>query len=136
MTYYHGSSIKIDSYLQPHSSKVIDDEKAVFATPKKFIACIFIPKWNDDMIGFGSYNDEWFLQENVKDAFKIFNISGYIYTVSSKNFKNDERLGLQDNEFICYETVEILKTEYIENVFDVIKNENINLIYHKEDFNL
>lgn len=131
--YYHGSSTDIkDKYLSPMPSKVLGGEKAVFATNDLYVALLFIPKWSDCDVEFGYYRGQSFIGEHYPGAFdKIFlNKDGYIYYVNSKNFENDERLGLKNIEFISKKKTAILKKKYIKDVFAELKKSPINFITH------
>ena len=117
--YYHGSSAKINE-LKPMSSGVLEGESAVFATDNKSTALMFIGKWNDSDISYGSYGEHHFALELYPNTFDKLKKSGYLYTVSSNGFYHDKRLGLQ-NEFINKNSVKIIKTEKIKNAFNEMK---------------
>lgn len=128
--YYHGSSAEItDTYLKPRPSRVLDGEKAVFATNKRYISLMFIPKWSDSDIEFGFINDKPYAREIYPNAFNILkNVSGYIYYLDSKGFKTDKRLGLQGAEFINKKKVKILESEYIKDAYKELKKSDIKFI--------
>lgn len=129
--YYHGSPVDISGYLEPRPSPVIDNEKAVFATNKKYIALAFIPKWYDKDINLGFFDRILVMTEQYENAFDILNVSGYLYYVDASLFHNDKRLGMQGDEFISKKKVKILKKVYIENVYDKLKKSPIKLVKYK-----
>ncbi len=121
MTYYHGSKTKIEGYLKPMPSRVIDNEKAVFATPSKTLALIYSCKWNDSDIELGRVNGKLVIREQYPNAFDLLKNDGYIYEFSSDGFQTDKRLGMKNDEFINYNKVKILKTYKVSNVLTQIK---------------
>jgi hypothetical protein len=126
---YHGSSTLIKEKLEPRSSKVIENEKAVFATDSIELAIIFIAKWSDCDFNLGYYRDKLYLMELYPDAFNKFkNVSGYIYKVDKSLFNSDERLGMQKHEFISYNDVSIIETIYITDIYDKLKKSSLNMI--------
>jgi len=129
---YHGSSHKI-SKLEPRPSKVIQNEKAVFATDSKDLAVIFIAKWSDCDIDVGYYHNKLYCCEQYPDAFDLLKKDGgYLYSVKSNDFISDERLGMQKHEFISKKSVEIEDTVVIENVYDYLVRSNMTMIKYEE----
>ena len=124
--FYHGSSIDIDGeYLEPRPSRVLDGEKAVFATNNIYISLVFIPQWTDNDFDLTHYNDKWYLVEQYPGAFSIFeNKDGWIYSVDSTNFKSDDRLGMKRTEFISKKKVKIVKRVYIKDVLKILKKKS------------
>lgn len=130
--YYHGSTHKLN-ILKPRNSKVIDNEKAVFATNNKDIAVIFIPKWTDCDIDLGFYKGIPYASEQYPDAFnKLKDVSGYLYYVPKDKFNSDNRLGMKRHEFICRDNVKVQKTEEIKDVYKYLKKSSINLVTYSE----
>jgi hypothetical protein len=134
--YYHGSIFDIDKSktINPSKSAVLNQEKVVFATNKRFIALVFIPRWGDDDIRFGKINGRWYVKENKYRAFEsiFYNVSGYIYHVDSSNFHTDSRLSLKGSEFISKTPVPILKKEFIKNVWNELqKSSELTFIKYK-----
>ena len=122
--YFHGSTINIkNEILKPKSSNVIDNEKAVFATNNKSLSVLFMAKWDDSHIQAGFYNNTLIVEEIYDGAFDKLKVSGYIYYVDPKQFKNDKRLGMQGYEFISNETVKILKRVEIKNAYNYLKRQ-------------
>ena len=125
--YYHGSSTKIEDYLEPMASKVIGGETAVFSTNKYWFALSFIPKWSDDDIANGYFGDIPHMVELTPNAFDVFKgVSGYMYHVDPSQFKKDKRLMRQ--EFISRDKVKILKTDYIEDVYKALLKTAVNMV--------
>ncbi len=127
--YYHGSKEKLP-YLEPRPSRVIDNELAVFATNKLWLAIIFIAGATDYDIELGFINDKPYILEQNPGAFDklLKGVSGYVYFLSKKNFRSDKRLGLQKHEFISRQKEKIIKTKYIPNLYDALKKSETNLI--------
>lgn len=123
---YHGSS-EIIEILEPYYSDILDD-KAVFATNKRWLALCFIAKFKDSDIKIGLVNGIPYLEEVKKDAFDIFKTSGYIYTVSSEGFKSHKKLGLKGSEFIKKTETKIIETEKIDNVYMSLKNTDVYMV--------
>jgi hypothetical protein len=122
MTFYHGTTIDIKDKLIPRPSKVIDNEKAVFATNNIMLATIFISNFKNQDIDLSKYGGKWFLIEQRPNAFKelLKNKSGIIYHLDSSSFSNDKRLGLQGIEFISKTPVKILKKKVIKDIWKCI----------------
>jgi len=130
-TLYHGSPVKL-SVLEPRSSKVIDGEKAVFATDEKWIAMAFIPRWTDDDINLGFHSDGKttvaYLAEMRENAFDVFKTSGYVYSVNSAGFIGDPRLGLRGHEFINKSTVKVKEAEHIVDIWTELRKHKVNFV--------
>ena len=132
--YYHGSSVNISGkYLLPRKSYVINNEKAVFATNRKYIALTFAIKWDDSIFAQGHINKKLYIRELYPNTFDMFKTSGYIYYVNSKGFHGDKRLGMTGFEFIKHGKVKILKKQYIKNVYDELKKSNLRMIKYKKN---
>lgn len=130
--YYHGSSHKVQTLL-PRPSKVIEGEEAVFATDSKDLAVVFIPKWNDCDLDLGYHHNILYVAEQYPGVFeKLKGTSGYLYSVDSKQFKNDHRLGMQMHEFISKDPVNILKTEKIQDVYQYLEKSLMNMITYDQ----
>ena len=120
--YFHGSQTYIkDKVLEPRPSNILNKEKAVFATNKKWIAVFMMAGEND--IGFGFYNNIPYIEEEYPGAFDQLKIGGYIYYMDSSQFKSDKRLGMPGHEFISDKKVKILKTIKIKNAYNYLKRQ-------------
>ena len=87
---YHGSHIPDLKVIKPHKST--HQQNWVYATSSKAVATIFLSNKHSDLYYYLGGNDEdnnLVLVERKKGMFKdIFNVSGSIYKLSSKNFLN------------------------------------------------
>lgn len=129
---YHGSSHKIN-VLEPRPSRVIDNEKAVFATNSKTLAVAFIPKWSDCDLDLGYHHNILYCIEQYPAAFdKLKGVTGFVYTVDGSYFVSDERLGMKQHEFISKTEVPVLSTEIINDVYDYIKKSNMCMITYDQ----
>jgi hypothetical protein len=124
---YHGSSNKHDVLL-PFPSNVINGEKAVFATNKRWLSLCFIPKFNDSDIEIGYVNDIPYVEELKEGAFDLLKISGYTHIVSSKGFKKDSRLGMNNVEYIKRGSANVEEIEEIDDVFSELKKSEVYMI--------
>lgn len=130
---YHGSIKPNIKILQPMSSKVIDDEKAVFATDEKYLCVFFIARLSDNDVDLGYVNNIPIATEQYPGAFdKMKNIDGYIYYLDASNFINDSRLGMQGHEFISYTKQKVIKEEYIPDVYEYLIKSDLNMIDYFE----
>jgi hypothetical protein len=136
--YYHGSPILIDKskdgcrYLETKFSKILGGQKAVFATNSKEMAILFIPKWTDADIDFGTSNGVFYCMEQYPGAFKLLKKSGYLYEVPTKPFKSDNRLGIKKHEFISKDKVKIAKYTKIKNAYkELEKSKDVVFISFK-----
>jgi hypothetical protein len=111
-------------------SKVIDNEPAVFATNKLWLALLFIAHAKDADFESGFYNKQPYILEQYPGAINKFlkNKNGYIYYLNKDNFYSDDRLGLQGNEFISANEEKIVKTIEIPDVYDALKKTEVNII--------
>lgn len=130
---YHGSSSEIDEYLEPRPSKVIDGEKAVFATDNKSLALVFIPKSTDKELGIGTVHGVPYVMEEFPGAFNLLKTPGYIYTVSKNGFLTDKRLGMKNNEFISRNKVKIINKSSIKNVYNELLSPNSDILFISYD---
>ena len=71
---YHGSTYIIKDKLEPRSSIVINNKKAVFATPEKMIALSFLPNWDNSHFEHGSFNNKKNLTIIEKSKIILINI--------------------------------------------------------------
>ncbi len=124
---YHGSK-HCYSVLYTSASEIINNEMVVFATNKRWLALCFITKFKDSDIKIGYVNDVPFIEELKEGAFEIFKTSGYIHTVSANGFKIDKRLGMKSVEFITTSNVKVLNYEKIDNVYNALKETEVNMI--------
>jgi hypothetical protein len=124
---YHGSNKKLDC-LSPSPSKVINGENAVFATNRRWLALCFIAKFEDSDIELGYINGIPYIEELKENAFESLKVPGYIYTVPSNNFISDDRLGIQNMEFISTVETNIVETEEIDDVYKELKNTEVYMI--------
>jgi len=113
---YHGSGQKIRDQLQPRSSRVLNEEKAVFATPSRDTAVSFIPRWRDRDFEHGRINDHPYMREQYAGAFEklLRNRSGYLYHLPEESFRSDSRL--MSSERIADSPVTIRRRERIKDV--------------------
>lgn len=121
--YYHGSKKKISGNLLPRPSRVINNEKAVFATNTKWLSVIFIADFTDNDIDVGFINGKGYIMEKYPKAFNKLKTGGYIHYVNPENFKSDKRLGMKNKEFISKSKVKIEKVIKIKNVYNYIKRQ-------------
>ncbi|VBB18668.1 hypothetical protein YASMINEVIRUS_1199 [Yasminevirus sp. GU-2018] len=129
---YHGSAKHL-TVLEPRPSRVIDNEKAVFATDSKDLAVVFIPRWSDCDMDLGYHNNILYCSEQYPNAFdKLKGISGFIYQVDKSLFTSDKRLGMQHHEFICKTPVTILSEEKIDDVFSYLMKSSICMITYDQ----
>ena len=133
--YYHGSATQIqDDYLEPRPSKVIDNEKAVFATNTKWFALISIAKTKFSEFEYGFMNGKPYIMENEPDMFNrlLRGQRGYLYYVKRDQFQSDGRLEMPRHEFISKDKVKIMKREDIVDVYEALKKTGIPLIEFDE----
>jgi hypothetical protein len=126
---YHGSTHKINKLL-PRPSKIIDNEHAVFATNKRWLALVFIAQATDRFLEIGFVGGKGYILEAEPDAFDVYLVekSGYIYTVNDDTFDSDPRLGMKNHEFISSNEVDIISTEHIPDIYEELKKEDVKLI--------
>lgn len=122
---YHGS--KIQGLKKIKKNKSTHGKEWIYATLSKAISTIFISDNGSDLYyylqGNGSDNNPVILVERKKDMFKqIFNVSGSLYTLSSKNFE-EGKTGWSA-EVVSENDEDVLKEEHIKNIFDKLKELN------------
>lgn len=117
--------------LEPRSVKVIDGESAVFATNTRWLAILFIASDATNVdIQSGFIGGIPYILEQYPGAFNKFlkGRSGYLHYVNSKYFKKDKRLGMYNHEFISYNKVPVLKIIKIQDIYEELKKENVNIL--------
>lgn len=116
---YHGSSEKGLKRLEPHKST---HGKYLYATRNKELAIIFSARCGDDCtyeLYRNSDDEPWTLVERIPEGFNtMFSNSSSIYTLDDKTFA-DINTGF--SELVSTVDVGTLSEEYIENVYDKIK---------------
>lgn len=128
---YHGSHIPNLKVIKRNESTHM--KEWVYGTYSKVVAIIFSSPMHSDLYYFLSGNGKTTkitLVERKKGMFrKIFNTSGSIYTLSSKNFAEGQT-GWSAEVVSNYDE-EVLKEEFIPNLYDELikasKNKDINL---------
>jgi hypothetical protein len=126
---YHGSEKHLE-YLVPMPSRVLGGERAVFATPYRWIAIVFSKRWSDsDFSDFGSTTNlatgekEWILEEARPGAFdEIFRGNAWLYTLPARDFHGDVRLGMPNVELINFSQVTPLKRELVDVAAELLKS--------------
>lgn len=122
---WHGSNTLIEGSLQPRPNLLIGSDRAVFATTERWLALAFIPKYSSSDLEVGYIEDEAYMGEIYEGAFKkIHGQKGYLYKIPSKGFRHDHRLGMPQHEFINPSAVDIVETEYIEDIWKELKKLN------------
>ena len=113
---YHGSKYHIKGYLVPHGSKVINGEKAVFATNSLIFSLLFGGRsFSDNEMEIGTQNKgRLTIIEKKREVFKkIYDKkSCYVYSVSNRGFKKDKRLGMPKYEMISRHKIKFRKWRY------------------------
>jgi len=116
---YHGSSTRNLTRLEPHKST---HGNYLYATKYKELAIIFSARCGDDCTYalYRNNNDEpWTLVERIPEVFNtMFSNNASIYTLDDKTFK-DINTGF--SELVSNVGVNTISEEYIENVYDKIK---------------
>jgi hypothetical protein len=134
---YHGSPVDVKGkFLEARPSNVLSGEKAVFATADRALALTFMSRWGDEDFDLGYINGQLTMEEKRQGAFlEIFaGKSAYLYHVSSRGFKHDDRL--MPAEQIRKSKTRIIEKEYIDDVWDEIvqagERKDIELIYFND----
>lgn len=116
---YHGSSTRGLTRLEPHKST---HGNYLYATKYKELAIIFSSRCGDDCT-YALYRNNnlepWTLVERIPEAFNtMFSNNASIYTLDDSTFK-DINTGF--SELVSNVGVNTISEEYIENVYDKIK---------------
>lgn len=132
--FFHGSQNKIQKYLEPRPSVIMNNKPVVFATNTKWLALVFIAHSANTDLNIGFIGDIPYIMELYPKAFeKLLNIPGYLYYLNPKYFHSDSKLGMQNHEFISEQKIPILKTEKINNIFESLKKKtSVKLVYFHE----
>ena len=115
---YHGSSTRGLTRLEPHKST---HGNYLYATKYKELAIVFSARCGDDCTYalYRNNNEPWTLVERIPEAFNtMFSNSASIYTLDDSTFK-DINTGF--SELVSNIGVNTISEEYIENVYDKIK---------------
>jgi hypothetical protein len=65
-----------------------------------------------------------------KGALELLNQPGYLYKIKSESFKKNKHL--IGEEMVSYEPVEVISEEYIPNILEELKRENIEIINYDQ----
>lgn len=117
---FHGAPKQI-ARLEPRSSPVIDGEKAVFATNKRWLALVFSTQARSKDLGFGYMDGRPFIDEARPGGLDMLRAPGYIHYMPAAGFHGDERLGLRDREFIRKAPVDVAEIEQVPDVLSDLK---------------
>lgn len=122
---YHGSSHQGLKKIKKNQST--HGKSWVYATLSKAISTIFISNKGSDLYyylsGDGTENNPVILVERKENMFKeIFNFSGSLYTLNSKNFTSG-KTGWSA-EVVSEFDEDVIYEEYIDNVFEKLKELN------------
>ena len=115
---YHGSSTRGLTRLEPHKST---HGNYLYATKYKELAIIFSSRCGDDCTYalYRNNSEPWTLVERIPEAFNtMFSNNASIYTLDDSTFK-DINTGF--SELVSNVGVNVISEEYIENVYDKIK---------------
>lgn len=125
---YHGSP-KLLKEIRPHYSRLAGKE-VVFASMYREVALCFSPgnMWKDDDIALGEINGKLYIEELKKDAFKVFDRSGYIYSFSPNGFFSTK--GLASFELVSYAAIRDFSTEKVKNIMSSLIESDIDIIYY------
>src|SRR5690606_14420504 len=89
---YHGSPHKLD-HLEPRPSRVLNNERAVFATPSRLMAILFSRPYKDEDIELGIVNDTAYMREARPKSFEqLLRGPSYLHTLNPRGFYSDNRL--------------------------------------------
>jgi hypothetical protein len=128
-TLFHGSGTLIKGKLAPRPSKVVNNKKVVFATPHRWMALVFASGARSEDLDIGFVNGQGYISEMYENAFHVLNKGGYLYSVSSEGFRTDGRLMGGNHEFINFDPVPILKTEYVANILsELLKMSKVSVL--------
>jgi len=130
--HYHGSPVADITELEPRPSRVIDGEKAVFASPDRDVAISFAAPWRDEDIQQGSIDGQYYMREQYPNAFeKIFGgKKGYVYSVDG-GFETDPRL--TRFEAIARDKRKVLSKEEIPDLLEALKTSKFRLLRYGEE---
>lgn len=125
---YHGSTTGDLKQIEPRPSRVIDGERAVFATDRRDVAICFLVPWRDNDFRQGSHDGQLYMHEQVAGNFEKFfqGQAGYIYTLNGKTFHHDPRL--TKFEAISAEVQPVLGVEHIEDAWAALQGTKFLLI--------
>lgn len=136
---FHGSKHPVGAagggtahVLEPRPSRVIGGESAVFATNARWLALAFISGARGSDIELGTVDDDGkplsYILEARPGTFDLLKVPGYIYSVSSRGFKSDPRLGMKRHEFIKSSAAKIVHVEHIASAWDELQKCDITLV--------
>lgn len=130
---YHGSTKKL-SNIDPKPSGVLNGQARVFATPNFRDALVFIPRWDDLDLEYGSIGRHTYMMERYPKAFDLLKTSGYVHKLSPTNFKRDNRIG--PDEYISTHSEPVLEIFEIKNVLRELKKTDIVFITYSQRRNM
>lgn len=127
---YHGSDRKLTALL-PRSSRVLDGARRTFATTSFETAVIFIPKWTDSDLEYGSVAGVRYVMEQYPGAFGLLRASGFVHEVSPANFETDARLGLS-NEYVSTKKEVVQKVTPVRDALRTLRRTDLVFVPFEE----
>lgn len=124
---YHGSPVELKQ-LKAYHSDLLGGKKVVYASPFRSLALCFAARWTDDDINLGLLHNQPAIRELTRNAFKAFDVAGWLYTVPAKGFQSDDRLG--KFEMYSDKDVQIKDTVFIPNIMAELKQSGIYIEYY------
>ena len=123
---YHGSQTRNIKTLKLYESKILNNEKVIFAGDLWF-AIAFCRNFNNRQIQIGLVNENPYIREGYYGALEeVYSGGGWLYTLPAKSFNHDGRLPLY--EYISRVEVQPIKIEYIQRPLDILSNK-LNVKY-------
>lgn len=135
MSLFHGSKTGNIKVLEPKPHGAVNGESVVFATKDKRFALAMIYGTGNQLAFDYEVNQETgdtkvYLDEIEKDALKLLEQPGYLYTVPEQTFVNDSRL--IPEELVSKEPVAVINIEYVPNILQQLKREDLIIVPYEQ----
>jgi len=122
---YHGSpNGQIDEFV-PHSKESRDESPAVYATPDKYLAMMFMHK-NMGLVGhFGDI--PYGILFGSREECEHNDHDGHLYTLPSDTFELNHNRGLQGREWVSHNPVKPMQVQKYDSTIDTMLKEGVQV---------
>lgn len=125
---YHGSRTGGIKVLEPRASRVIDRERAVFATDELWVALLSAVPHTSVDFDYGHAGGVPYIGEMWPGAFGLLATSGYVYAVSRRGFRSDPRLGMGRHELVKWNSAKVVDAVEVPDIGKALTRTGVKMI--------
>ncbi len=132
---YHASPVADLEQIEPRNKTIRDpaEGSAIFATPDRALATVFLASSTDRWSSSGKINDiPYFLVAQDRNAFMHADKGGTIYELPADAFSCDPEKGLGKDEWVCDRTVRPKTKEVYPSALDAMIENGVQVYFVDE----